>query len=126
VQTFPFNYCQMENVTCVDDFKQLAGASEESFCLSDGKNILFANQNWLSSYGYASEEVVGQTFKILQGPESDTAAIQALMDASALKKPFQGTLTNYTSQGVVVEDTLTVTPFLDSHFIVRSSVVPKQ
>ena len=112
------------NIGTVEDFIQIADENKESLCLSDGSRIVYANKLWLDSYKYTTPEIQGQTFKLLQGPKSDFNAVKSLMEAAESRKTFQGTLTNYTSDGIVVKDTVTVIPALETHFIVKSSVKP--
>ena len=112
------------DINSVEEFKKIADESDESLCLSDGVEIVYANKCWLDSYKYTASDIEGRTFKILQGPQSDLGVIKKLMEATELRQQFQGTLTNYSSEGIVVKDTVTIIPVLESHFVVKSSVVP--
>ena len=61
--------------------------------------ILHPNQPWLEMCGYSLEEVQGLTNKILTGPETDPAAIDALLNCVRRNETSTQTLVNYKKGG---------------------------
>ena len=60
---------------------------------------MWASGDWLDFCGFHTSEIVGQTLKIIQGPETDADTIVALMDAVARVDSINVRLTNYTRHG---------------------------
>ena len=61
--------------------------------------VMWASGDWLDFCGFQTAEIVGQTLKIIQGPETDADTIVALMDAVARVDSINVRLTNYTRHG---------------------------
>ena len=57
--------------------------------------IVHVNQMWCNLCGYAAEEVIGATCKILQGPGTCPDTLQALKAAALLQEPIGVRLVNY-------------------------------
>ena len=75
--------------------------------------IVHVNDLWCHVCGFDSEEVLGQTCKVLQGPGSCKATLTMLKQALNFKRNFAVQLLNYTKQGRPFMNTLQVTPLVD-------------
>ena len=75
-----------------------------------GPRILYCNEAFTRTTGYTSEEVVGQTPRILQGPQTEDAARQKLREAFALWRPVTVELTNYRKDGTAFAVELSIVP----------------
>jgi hypothetical protein len=55
------------------------------------------NDLWLHVCGFSTrEEIVGQTMRIIQGPETERDRVDGLMTHVRRRQPFSTVLTNYT------------------------------
>jgi PAS domain S-box-containing protein len=70
-----------------------------------GPHILYVNKRWQQVTGYSSEEVIGKTPRILQGPKSNKEALKLLKEALKQGKRFEGTTTNYAKDGTEINMT---------------------
>jgi len=75
-----------------------------------GPRILYCNAAFTQATGYAAEEVIGLTPRVLQGPRTDPAAREKLRAALAAWEPIEIELINYRKDG--------------SEFWVELSIVP--
>jgi len=92
-----------------------AGMKMEAFTtLYPPFEILWASNDWLDFCGFTDAEVVGQTLKVLQGPETDADALVALLDAVSRLDRINVTLTNYTRHGLPFTHTIAVEPLINS------------
>lgn len=64
-----------------------------------GPRILYVNKAYCDMTGYSSEEVLGQTPRILQGPETDRAQLNKLRKHLEQGIAFKGELINYRKNG---------------------------
>lgn len=75
-----------------------------------GPRILYVNQAFERMTGYAADEVLGRTPRLLQGPKSDRAALDRIRKALKSWQPVREDLLNYRKDG--------------SEFFVELSIVP--
>ncbi len=69
-------------------------------CLdSPGPHIVYVNPAFVRMTGYAPDEILGLSPRILQGPATDRAMLDCLRQALTLGEPFQGETTNYGKSG---------------------------
>jgi PAS domain S-box-containing protein len=61
--------------------------------------IIFVNQSFTDMTGYESEELVGQSPTILQGPKTDRAVLDRLRRDISEGKIFHGQAVNYRKDG---------------------------
>ena len=54
------------------------------------------NDLWLQASGFSRKEVIGQTMRIIQGPETERDIVDELMTHIRRCQPFSTVLTNYT------------------------------
>jgi len=64
-----------------------------------GSTIVFVNDQFSHLTGYASEEVVGETPGIMQGPKTDRDVLDRLDDDMANDRVFHGKTVNYKKGG---------------------------
>ncbi len=55
-----------------------------------GPEIVYVNEGFCRMTGYAAEEVVGKTPRILQGPKTDRAELDRLRRCLSRGEPFEG------------------------------------
>jgi PAS domain S-box-containing protein len=55
-----------------------------------GPEIVYVNEGFCRMTGYAAEEVIGKTPRILQGPKTDRAELDRLRRCLSRGKPFKG------------------------------------
>ena len=65
-----------------------------------GPEILYVNDAFTRITGYAREEVIGRSPRMLQGPETDQAATASLRSALERAEPVRAELVNYTKAGL--------------------------
>lgn len=64
-----------------------------------GPRILYVNDAFTKMTGYSSEEVIGKTPRILQGPKSDKAELKRLSEAIRRWESCEITIINYKKNG---------------------------
>lgn len=83
--------------------------------------ILYTNPAFTRMTGYKSEEVIGQNCRLLQGKDTQEAAIEAIKHAINEGKPLQTTILNYRKDGSTFWNQLSIAPVYDNnqvtHFI---------
>ena len=86
------------------------------------------NDMWLQVCGFSREEVVGQTMRIIQGPETKRDLVDGLMTHVRRRQPFSTVLTNYTKTRQPFRNELWVEPvgawggLRGPHFLARSRI----
>jgi hypothetical protein len=86
------------------------------------------NDLWLQVCGFSREEVVGQTMRIIQGPETERDLVDGLMAHVRRRQPFSTVLTNYTKTRQPFRNELRVEPvdardgLRGTHFLARSRI----
>jgi PAS domain S-box-containing protein len=75
--------------------------------------IILANQAFLALTGYARDEVVGRNCRLLQGPLTDRAAIQALADAVWNARDIEVEILNYRKDGSTFWNRINLSPVHD-------------
>lgn len=78
-----------------------------------GPHIIFVNEAFCKISGYTAEEVIGQTPRILQGPDTDRNTLNKLKEKLSAGEAFQGELKNYTKDGKAYWLAISVTPVKD-------------
>ena len=77
--------------------------------------IAHVNAAWCRLCGWESREVIGQTCRLLQGPETSKEALKQLNAAIVQRRKITVRLLNYTKQGAPFINDLTVEPLVDEH-----------
>ncbi|MBE7198011.1 MAG: PAS domain-containing protein [Parafilimonas terrae] len=75
--------------------------------------IVWANDAFLQRTGYALDEVQGRNCRLLQGPETDQAAVARIRDAVAAGAGLAIELLSYRKDGTSFWNAMTITPIRD-------------
>jgi len=84
--------------------------------------VLIANNQRLTTYvntafemltGFRSDEVIGRSCALLQGPDTCEVSVAAMREALDVGRPFKGELLNYRKDGKPFWNELTVVPVYD-------------
>ncbi len=78
-----------------------------------GPRILYVNSAFTKLTGYAAEEVIGKTPRILQGSKTDKLELDRLKYHLQNWQPYEGTLLNYKKNGEEFWINLSITPVAD-------------
>jgi len=81
----------------------------------DGPRIVYVNEAFCAMTGYAAEEVVGKTPRLLQGPHTDRAALDRIRSALAKWQPVRIEVLNYRKDGSEFWVELDIVPIADSN-----------
>jgi diguanylate cyclase (GGDEF)-like protein/PAS domain S-box-containing protein len=79
-----------------------------------GPRIVFANPAFIRLTGYALDEIIGKTPRILQGPRTDQAVLRRLRTQLERGETFFGEAVNYRKDGSEYEQEWQVAPILDA------------
>lgn len=82
-----------------------------------GPHILYVNKNWQEITGYSSEDVIGKTPRIMQGPNSCRQTLDKLKESLKADKKFEGTTVNYTKDGSEIKMTWLTVQSISDYFI---------
>lgn len=75
--------------------------------------VVYVNPQFTELTGYTSEEVLGKTPGMLQGPDTDQAVLDRLEDDLANDRTFHGKTTNYRKNGEAFEMEWKVSKVMD-------------
>lgn len=78
-----------------------------------GPRILYANPAFCRMTGYARDEILGETPRILQGPDTDPEVVERLRQDLKAGRPFEGRTTNYRKDGTPFQIEWTIAPVRD-------------
>lgn len=78
------------------------------------KTILWTSSNFLSMTGYNHSEAVGQTPKILQGPDTDLTTVLRVRDSLRRAEPIKTDLLNYRKNGEPYICRVQINPLYDN------------
>ena len=110
-----------------DDWLNMFVSSAESFpaciVISDmtipGAPMVFVNQEFCRTTGYAREEAVGRNCRFLQGPQTEPEAIQVIRNTLSKGQDCHVKLTNYRKNGEMFQNLLSMKPVFDADGIYR-------
>lgn len=92
-----------------------------------GPHILYVNKKWQEVTGYSSEEVIGKTPRILQGPKSCRETLDKLKNKLKNDQKFEGTTINYAKDGTEFKVTwLTIESISSECFVALQKVSDDQ
>ncbi len=72
--------------------------------------IIFCNQAFMTLTGYSADELIGRNCRLLQGPDTDPAAVNRLRDAVAAAEDVALDILNYRKDGTPFWNALFVSP----------------
>ncbi|MBD0274939.1 MAG: PAS domain S-box protein, partial [Acetobacteraceae bacterium] len=78
-----------------------------------GPRIEYVNPGFTRMTGYAPDEAVGRTPRMLQGPRTDRAVLDRMRSALEAGRPFRGEAVNYRKDGTAFAVEWLITPVLD-------------
>ncbi len=78
-----------------------------------GPRVIYANPAFERMTGYAAEEIIGKTPRILQGPRTDPAVIKRIHNALRSWTPVREEMLNYRKDGSEFSVELSVIPVAD-------------
>ena len=84
--------------------------------------ITFVNAAFCRITGYGAEEVMGRNCRLLQGRESDPAALERIRRAIEQRRPVQVTLKNYRKDGKLFWNDLHISPVVEADGSVRQFI----
>jgi len=89
-------------------------ASSQAIMITNAKQeIVYVNPAFCAMTGYSDEEVLGQTPRFLQGPETSEATRVAIREALAANKPVRSEILNYHKNGTPYWLDLSIVPVRD-------------
>ncbi len=81
----------------------------------DDNPIVYANEAFVRTTGYAHSAIVGRNCRFLQGEDTDKAAVDVLRHAIELDQNVTVDILNYKANGAPFMNRLVVSPIVDSH-----------
>jgi len=102
--------------------------SKEAILITDaqlelpGPRIVFANPAFTRLTGYGTDEVIGKTPRILQGPDTDRGVLDHLREALERGEMFEGEAVNYRKDGSAYDQEWQIAPIRDADGIVTHFV----
>ncbi len=109
----------MEQTFSLEDVVKFANdiviVTEASPLDPPGPKIVFVNQAFTNLTGYAPEEALGKTPRMLQGPESDPKTRADIRAALERKQPFRTVIVNYAKSGRKYWLDINLIPLKDRH-----------
>jgi len=75
--------------------------------------LIYVNPAFEKLTGYASEEILYQDCRFLQGDDTDSNAVKLVREAIATNQPVRTILKNYRKDGCAFWNELSITPFYD-------------
>lgn len=96
-------------------YEQMVAQTSDGIVVTDvvGPRIVFVNDAYCAMTGYSREEVIGQTPRILQGPETDRKELDKLRNCLKQGVPFKGEVINYRKNGEKFWTSLHISPMRD-------------
>lgn len=76
-----------------------------------GRSVLFVNEAFTLMTGYTSDEIVGRTLNMLQGPETDKSVLEKIREGFEERIPTRAEIVNYKKNGEAFWVESNIVPF---------------
>ncbi|KQV36212.1 histidine kinase dimerization/phosphoacceptor domain -containing protein [Rhizobium sp. Root1204] len=104
--------------TSEDPFAAAFKATRMPMIITDPRQhdnpIIFSNAAFSELTGYSADELIGKNCRLLQGPDTDPAAVARIRDAIAAGKDIATDILNYRKDGCTFWNALFVSPVRNS------------
>jgi diguanylate cyclase (GGDEF)-like protein/PAS domain S-box-containing protein len=100
-------------VARLNDMVLIAQIDKDAVSPATAQRIIFVNQAFERHTGYRRDEVMGQTLRLLRGPDTDQAVIDDIEHAMARSETVRAELLNYTKGGAPYWVETELVPFAD-------------
>lgn len=84
---------------CVEQLNDAIVITEAEPINNPGPRIIWANKVFYQRTGYTPDEVIGQSPRILQGPETDRDTLDKIRNALEEWRPIRSEVLNYRKDG---------------------------
>ncbi|WP_189099944.1 EAL domain-containing protein [Deinococcus knuensis] len=98
----------LESVTV--NAREAVVISEAEPVVGEGPRVVYVNEAFTRMTGYAPEEIIGRTPRILQGPDSDRATLDRVRANLLSWTPVDETVLNYHKDGTPIWVNLSIVP----------------
>lgn len=98
---------------CIERLNDIVLVTEAQGPTAEGPRILYANKAFYRHTGYTPAEVMGQSPRMLQGPDTSPAARQRIAQSLKAWQPVREELVNYTKDGRPYWIELDIVPIVD-------------
>lgn len=102
-------------VAALDQANDVIVISEAEPIQSPGPRVIYVNQAFTKMTGYAAEEIIGKTPRILQGPDTSRETLDLIRETLARWKPIRAELQNYRKDGSKFWVELNIRPVADAN-----------
>ncbi|HSG88959.1 MAG TPA: PAS domain S-box protein [Pseudomonadales bacterium] len=83
--------------------------------LAPDEPLIYGNDHFFDSVGYAADELLGQNLRILQGPDTNAAHVAELGASLSRERGSATRLVNYRADGSPFWNLVTIQPVRDAH-----------
>ena len=99
--------------TCIAHLNDFVIITEAEPTSVPGPRIVFVNEAFVRRTGFSAEEAIGQSPRLLQGPNTQRAVLDRIHTALENWEPVRGELINYTKSGEEIWMELDIVPVAD-------------
>lgn len=75
--------------------------------------IIYVNSSFCKLFGYEYEESVGKNCRFLHGNDKEQKSLELIREAINAQKPVEAKICNYTKEGDVLYEDITISPVFD-------------
>lgn len=88
-------------------------SSHEAIAITEGTQpflIIDINDSWIELCGYPREEVIGRSFRFMQGALTSSIILDQIISHVSQSLPFETTIINYKKSGIPFQNLLRIKP----------------